>query len=99
MERLSLPLYRMWCQSHSGIKRNHIKGLFSGAGPVFRQGRYLMVLMMTGLVVGCSQQAVYENYQSYKRNECYRLPPSQQEECLERANQSFEEYERARKGD
>ena len=46
--------------------------------------------------VGCSGKSVYEGVQARNRNQCYSLPPSQKEECLQRENKSYEEYERDR---
>tara|TARA_R110001599_G_C12267242_1_gene660984 strand:+ start:5381 stop:5578 length:198 start_codon:yes stop_codon:yes gene_type:complete len=45
----------------------------------------------------CSNKAIYDNIQLNNRNDCAKLPLSQYEECLERANKSYEEYERERK--
>lgn len=68
---------------------------------VFIRRQYIKsvsVLAVLLLLSACSQQAVYENYQYYKSNECYKLPRSQQQECQEEAQRPFEEYERSRKG-
>ena len=45
---------------------------------------------------GCSSRALFENAQHNKRNECQRLPPSQYDECMERARQTYDEYRKAR---
>jgi hypothetical protein len=45
----------------------------------------------------CSNRGVYEGIQASNRNECSKLPPSQYDECMEKANKSFTEYERERK--
>lgn len=57
----------------------------------------LSVLVVISLFIGCSNKAVYENIQLNNRNECNKVPPSQYEECIERASKPYEEYERERK--
>lgn len=47
-------------------------------------------------IAGCSNKAVYDNIQINNRTECNKAPPAQYEECMERANKSYEEYERER---
>ena len=49
------------------------------------------------VLIGCSQRSVYEGVQAGNRNECYSLPPTQQEECFEKNSKSYEQYERERK--
>ncbi|MBW0147161.1 hypothetical protein [Marinobacter arenosus] len=46
---------------------------------------------------GCSNKAVYDNLRLHQRQECLNAPPPTQAECIERTEQSFEDYERARK--
>ncbi len=57
----------------------------------------LLIMAAIFAIAGCSNKAMYDNIQLNNRNECKEVPPSQYEECMERANQSYEEYERARK--
>ncbi len=54
----------------------------------------LLVLMF---LAGCSNSGAYEGIQVSNRNECFKLPPSQYDECMENANISYDEYERERK--
>lgn len=56
----------------------------------------LLIMAAIFLMAGCSNKAVYDNIQINNRNECNKVPPPQYEECMERANQSYEEYERER---
>ena len=49
------------------------------------------------LLAGCSSKGTYEGIQAGNRIECSKLPPSQYDECIERANKSYEEYEYERK--
>ncbi len=48
-------------------------------------------------LAGCSNKAVYEHIQINNRSACNKVPPPQYEECIERTNKSYEEYERERK--
>lgn len=57
----------------------------------------LSVLVALVFLAACSSKAVYDNIQINNRDECRKGPPSQYEECIERANKSYEEYERERK--
>jgi hypothetical protein len=57
----------------------------------------LVLAVMIVSTIGCSNQAYYSDQQFANRRECYQLPLSQQEECLEKANKTFREYERERK--
>ncbi len=56
----------------------------------------LLVLVLPLLFVGCSNKAIYDNIQLNNRNECNKVPPSQYDECIERASKTYEEYERER---
>jgi hypothetical protein len=46
---------------------------------------------------GCSYRGAYEGIQAGNRNECYKLPLAQYDECMRKANKSYDEYERERK--
>lgn len=56
-----------------------------------------IVAVVIFLTVGCSNQAFYNERQIANRNECYQLPVSQREDCLEKTNKTFDAYERERK--
>lgn len=49
------------------------------------------------LMAGCSNKAVYDNIQLNNRQECNSVPSAQYQECIERSNKSYEEYEQERK--
>ncbi|MCU0775968.1 MAG: hypothetical protein MUC74_16200 [Ideonella sp.] len=46
------------------------------------------------LAAGCSASQLYTAGQQWQRTECRRLPPSEQERCLQSTAMSFEEYQR-----
>lgn len=54
---------------------------------------FLIFLMISG----CSSRGAYEGIQAGNRSECFKLPPSQYDECMSNANKSYDEYERERK--
>lgn len=58
--------------------------------------KWLILAVSLGLTA-CSNKAVYENIRIHQRNECLKEPLSRYEECLERVNMSYEEYESGRK--
>lgn len=49
------------------------------------------------LLSGCSYKGIYEGIQTGNQNECYQLPHSQQQACLENNKKTYEEYEYDRK--
>jgi hypothetical protein len=57
----------------------------------------LITLLILG-VIGCSNKAVYENIRINQRNDCIKEPPPAYDECIERTNKSYEEYQRERNG-
>jgi hypothetical protein len=59
--------------------------------------KMISVFLLLLIVVGCSYRGVYESIQVGNRNECSKLPPSQYDECIEKASKSYDEYERDQK--
>ena len=60
--------------------------------------KILFLALIVIFVIGaCSNRAIYNNFQINNRNDCAKQPESQYEECMERSNMSYEEYERKRK--
>ena len=62
-------------------------------------GTCLMLLVMLGLAMGsvaCSNRQAYEALKIKQKNDCQRLPPSEYEECMKRAEQSYEKYKQQR---
>ena len=57
----------------------------------------LTVLVLFLAIAGCSSRGAYEGIQVSNRNECARLPLSEYDECMEKANKPYDEYERERK--
>jgi hypothetical protein len=56
----------------------------------------IALLMIVSPLPGCTSQALYLSAQQWQRNECGKLPSSEQERCLAGNAMSFEEYERQR---
>ncbi len=56
----------------------------------------LIMLFLSLSFFGCSNKAVYDNMQLNNRRACDKVPPSQYEECIDRASKTYEEYERER---
>ncbi|MFE8072575.1 hypothetical protein QQM79_16060 [Marinobacteraceae bacterium S3BR75-40.1] len=56
----------------------------------------LMIFFLFALG-GCSNKAIYDNMQHHNRQACNEVPPSQYEDCVERANKSYDEYQRERR--
>lgn len=48
------------------------------------------------LLVGCSNQSLYNSIQANQQEECRKQPPGQQEQCFARIDTDYEEYERQR---
>jgi hypothetical protein len=69
------------------------------AGSVVLPVRYLTeaFLVMTLLVAACTKEAWYQGAQDAQRQECYRLPHGEVQECLDRVNRiGYEQYRRER---
>ena len=58
---------------------------------------FITVLATLLMSAGCTSQQAFEGIKAKNRNDCYNLPHSQQDECLEAADISYEEYQRRRK--
>ncbi len=52
--------------------------------------------LMVLTVFGCSNRAIYENAQINQRDRCLKLPPGQYDECMEKVNKSYDDYEKER---
>ncbi|UTA47158.1 hypothetical protein L1F30_13425 [Simiduia sp. 21SJ11W-1] len=48
------------------------------------------------VVTACSQRQIYDGIQTSNRSACMQRPPSQQAECISRAEKSYEQYQRER---
>lgn len=62
-------------------------------------GEIIKVLVSVAILsaaAGCSNRGAYESIQASNRFECSKLPPSQYEECIEDASQSYNDYEAER---
>jgi hypothetical protein len=54
----------------------------------------LAAILFTALP-GCSSQQMYASGQGYQRSQCERLPDmGERQRCLEKANVSYEQYQR-----
>lgn len=54
-------------------------------------------LVATLLVMGCSNEQVYDSIQQHQRMECARLPQSQFERCMQDYSTSYRTYKRENK--
>ena len=56
-----------------------------------------LVLFLIILLQACSSQDIYELIQDNQLSECQTLPLPQYDECMEQANESYDEYSEKRK--
>ena len=56
-------------------------------------GRLLLALVVAG-AVGCSARSGYEGLRAGAINDCATQPPSMYEECIERTQMDYDEYQR-----
>ena len=56
----------------------------------------MLSLSMVIASVGCTSKGFYEANQMGNRYDCFKLPPSEIEACIERRNKPYEDYERER---
>lgn len=57
----------------------------------------LLIILVIFSIAGCSNKAIYEKFRLDERNNCAKEPQPIYLDCIERTNQSYEEYERERK--
>ena len=57
----------------------------------------MTTILLLLLLVGCSSKGTYEATQVGQRNDCLKQPPAQYDDCMSKANKSYEQYERERK--
>lgn len=57
----------------------------------------LLILIALTQVTACSNRAIYESIQHHQRTKCIEERPAAYQECIERTNKSYEEYQRERK--
>jgi hypothetical protein len=73
---------------HARIDADH--GLTGAA-----RARRAVATAFAGLVLaGCTASQLYTAGQQWQRTECRKLPPAEQERCLQSTAMSFEEYQR-----
>jgi len=58
--------------------------------------KMIPLLLVLLVLVGCSNKGIYEGVKAGNRNGCFKLPPSQYDQCMASANKSYDEYERER---
>lgn len=56
---------------------------------------YLVVIIFSCLQ-GCTYRAWYEGIHESQRQECYEYPEPERTRCLERMNQTYDEYMKTR---
>ena len=54
----------------------------------------LAVLLAAVMSYGCTAQQLYEAGQEHQRDKCRSGPPSDYDQCMERANESYGTYQR-----
>ena len=63
-----------------------------------RQVLFLVVAFSVCLSMGCSSRAFYESHRRDRVDECYReYEGTQRDQCLEKSEADYAEYERQRK--
>jgi hypothetical protein len=58
-----------------------------------------LILIAVLMLSACTNRGAYEAMQASERFECHKVPTSQYDECMEKLNTSYEQYERERRGD
>ena len=101
IEEISKYVAVIWWNIEQSVTRALIDDLPCAPYRVGLTTRDIMKIYLVTAVVlligACSNKAIYDNIQLNNRNDCAKLPPSQYNECIERASRSYDEYERERK--
>ena len=58
--------------------------------------KILLLAVASVTIVGCSNRQMYEGFQASRRTNCLSVPPKKYDNCMEKANISFETYQRQR---
>jgi uncharacterized lipoprotein NlpE involved in copper resistance len=56
----------------------------------------ISLVILTNIIVGCSNEQVYTAVQSNRRLECQKLPQGQYEECMKQYDQPYGAYAKDR---
>lgn len=56
----------------------------------------LKIFVLLICMSACSQKSLYTNIQKNQRNECLKLPDSEQKSCLSSTEMDYDEYQRQR---
>ena len=59
--------------------------------------RILITVFAAAIIGGCTSRELYSYGQEYQREQCRNGPLYDYEECMRRANESYETYQRQRK--
>jgi len=54
---------------------------------------FALLIATTG---SCSHKQMYESLQIKQKNDCQKVPPSEYDQCMEKAEKSYEQYEKER---
>ncbi|BFM10543.1 hypothetical protein R50072_06960 [Simiduia litorea] len=55
-----------------------------------------IALGMMVFLAACSNKSIYTGMQEGNRQECNKMPEYQRQQCLDKNNQSYEDYKRER---
>lgn len=56
----------------------------------------ILVMVLVMLLQACSSRQLYETVHQNQRIQCQKVPYSEYAECMERANETYDEYTRKR---
>lgn len=56
-----------------------------------------LIILAASVLAACSNRAMYDDMRRHQQTDCLKEPPSRYDECIDRADKSYEEYERERK--
>ena len=59
---------------------------------------FLAVAAITSAASGCTSEQAYSSGQAWRRNECNKMPDSERERCMGKADMSYETYRREAEG-
>ncbi len=58
--------------------------------------RWVLILLVLAVLIGCSKESWYEGFRSVRENECYKLQGMQRDECLRNADVRYNQYNKDR---
>ena len=98
---LALRVVSMTRESKKNHEPNPIKGsehlILICKQTTLNNMKYILIIIATTIVTGCSSSTAYHSMQQYQINQCQQLPSSSDyNDCIQQTKKTFNEYNKER---